>query len=371
MRSSSGSVTKPLTNNQILKKLKLDPDWPGTKFRLNSRGMVIFELDHWAHPDKQTQEWEDRALEDMPTAVEFRREHKRDWTSASGTTYFPEYAKRKEHFARRVNGLLSAPVARGWDFGYWGWACVWMQYSKQYDRVAVLRELFATEWNTDEFAMCVKYFSGQCALEELRDFPPAFDYVHEYEEMTMKRPDIYPPGPWFPNPLEAEEPIIFHDFAGPEATAVKTVVTEKGERTDKEILEGLGIGLYIHGTRIQARERVWRRLMRDREDGKPGLWVDPSCRILHRALGGALIRKEATPAKPTPEEHKKDGLTDHIYEGASYAIIEICPAIEKKFLEKMSIDEVIPYHDTSRSRKRGRQRILPRRTMRGSKRPRV
>lgn len=362
MISTTGSVVKPLGRKTILRKLNLNTQYPGVKFRLNSRNMVIMELDHWAHPDKQTQEWEDLARAEMPSEVEFRREHKRDWTSASGKTYFPEYARKKEHYARRVGGLLDAPVARGWDFGYWGLACAWMQYSSKFDRVAILRELFAVEWNTDDFGMAVKYFSGHASLESLRDFPKAFDHVHEYAVMSEKRPDIYPPAPWFPSPLE--EPIVFWDFSGPEATAVRPLENERGERTDQEILMGLGIHLSIHGSRIKSRERVWRRLMRDREDGKPGLWVDPSCRILHMALGGRLVRKEATEANPTPEEHKKDGLTDHLYEAASYAIIEICPALEKRFQDKIHQDHRPAFHDTRRNRRGARQRLLPRRTLR-------
>ena len=361
-KASIGTLLPVLKTEEIFEKLELETalHYPGANFRPNSRNFVIFELDQWAHPDKQTTEWEEQARAEM-SEVEFRREHKRDWTSAAGKSYMPEFARNKEHFIREAKGLINAPVIRGWDFGFGGgFACIWMQYSEKDDRVVILRELYQPGINTDEFGMLVRYFSGQAPLDMLRDYRRSWEFIQEYQDISAKRPELYPPGPWFTPSYE--NPQIFYDFSGPEATNVRPIETESGDRTDQEILKSVGIYISIHGTRIEARDRIWRRMMRDGPDGKPLLWVSRCCRILLKGLGGGLVFKKPTPNDPHPEKYLKDGLTDHVFEAASYAIIEVVPSVDQKRRKTMDPEITrVPYHDISPRRRQG---IISRRRQR-------
>jgi len=85
--------------------------------RRTTRAIVI-EVDYFANPDKD-EEWATKARAKMPSETAFRRELCRDWTSAAGDAFYPEFRDKKERFVFVCKGMLDAPIYRGWDFG-WG-----------------------------------------------------------------------------------------------------------------------------------------------------------------------------------------------------------------------------------------------------------
>ena len=101
----------------------------GFSIRRTSRGWLVVEIDPWANP-KKDEAWLEQRRRRAVSEVAFRREHLRDWTSAGGLSFYPEFMERPGRYIRRAPGLIDGlPVIRGWDFGYRRPALVWLQYS--------------------------------------------------------------------------------------------------------------------------------------------------------------------------------------------------------------------------------------------------
>jgi hypothetical protein len=256
--------------------------------------------------------------------VAYRREYLRDWTSAGGQSFYPEFMERPQRYILRAPGLIQGqPVVRGWDFGYRRPACVWLQYSPMSGRVWVLRELLGQNVDTHSFRDLVLYLSGERSMDYLLKRPVAVEWVN-----ALRANPRLPSPPWFDL---TGEPIQFIDYAGPEALQRRAAVEgEDSARVDSEILGEEGIRLGVYHVTVKAREKIVRRLLMTKPDGHPGLIVDPSCRDLALGLGGRIVFAKATPEDPLPAGPKKDGYYEHLHDALGYALCNVVPATEER-----------------------------------------
>jgi len=292
----------------------------GFNVRRNSSGYAIVEVDLEADPDKRSPAFIEELHRRQPNQREFEREFKRNWTIAAGESFYPEFVNNgaEKAYVQPIAHLIAGPIFRAWDFGFRRPACVWFQVDPETERVWVIRELLASNINTWAFADLVLYLSGEIGLHELSE---------DTEQDVMKWVDRIcgderlPNAPWFE---WAGIPPRFVDLCGPEVSKMNSHFDKDSkENTDAEILEGRGIFVSITSAQWQARENVMRKLLRVKEDGYPGLLVDPCCRILVEALGGALCYALPSLSNPMPDAPAKNGTHDNIHDALSYGLVQV------------------------------------------------
>lgn len=300
---------------------KAPPEIPGwTVRRVHGTGpgdptFTLVEVDYWADPDRD-EAWAKRQRAMMGSERAWKREFMRDWTTAAGTPFYPEFVTAPTTFVRRAVNLLPGPVVRGWDFGYRKPACCWMQYSHQSQRLFVFRELMPENLDTYAFRDLVLWCSGQRDLGDLRGRSRAIEWARKL------RDGKHPP-PWFPVGT------TFIDYAGPEALQrTASVEHEAAARTDADILALEDIQLEVYSVRLAAREQVIRRLLQARPDGVPGLLFDPSCKLLIEGFNGGISYPDETPGNKTPTNPRKDGIYEHLHDALGYAASQIVPVDE-------------------------------------------
>jgi hypothetical protein len=283
----------------------------------------VVEIDPWANP-KKDEAWLEARRRRAVNEVAFKREYLRDWTSAGGQPFYPEFMSRPERYIRRAIGLIEGqPIVRGWDFGYRRPACVWFQYSPQSGRVWVLRELLGQNIDTHSFRDLVLYLSGERTMDYLLKRPMAVQWVNG----ILANPKM-PPPPWFE---AVGAPVQYLDYAGPEALQRRAAVEgESAARVDMDILAEEGIRLGVYHVSVKAREKIIRRLMGIKPDGHPGIIVDPSCKDLCLGLGGRIVFKRATTDDPMPDGPQKDGYYDNLHEALGYGLCNVVPVTEER-----------------------------------------
>lgn len=289
----------------------------GVKIRRvnGTRTYTVMEIDYWADPAKD-EAWADRQRKLMPSNNAWRREYCRDWTTASGTAFYPEFAMQKERYIRPAVGLLAdEPVVRSWDFGYRRPGVLWMQFARKSRRLWVLRELLPENLDTYSLRDLVLYLSGQRRFEDIAHRTRAVEWLRVLEAAGQ------PPAPWFAADTR------FWDYSGPEALKVSASVEgEHANRTDAAILQSEGIHLEMFSSSLAAREQIVRRLLMVRADGQPGIWIDPSCRRLIEGMSGGIAFAQATALNPIPTGPRKDGYYEHLHDCLGYAVVNLIPA---------------------------------------------
>jgi hypothetical protein len=291
--------------------------YPGLHFRRYGE-WVILGLDHWADPDKDAA-WVEAERGRYRDQRKFRREILRDWSSAAGTPFYPEWADHGGHetHVRRATGLLAgAPLVRGWDFGQRYPACVWLQYDPAARRVWYLRELMLANIPGPTFADIVLCLSGQLPFESLSTY--ARQILRQVEA------DSGLEAPWFGGPGVA--PIPFLDWGGHEALQQRAEVAEDSEeRSSAQILEARGVYLETNYGAVRSGHQIMRDLLCVADDGQPGAWFDPACRILIQGVAGNITYAAPTPSNPIQEKIRKDGYFDHLHEAALYPLPSLVP----------------------------------------------
>lgn len=297
----------------------LEPAIPGFNVRRTSKGIVVVEIDPWADPAKDAA-WLEAKRRKMPSEVAFRREYLRDWTSAAGTPYYPEFSESPKRYICACTGLVPGqPIIRGWDFGYRRPACVWFQPSPNKGRVWFLREVMGENIDTHSFRDLVLYLSGQLDIEDLKRRPKALAKVQAIRE----NPKL-PPPPWFSH---SPEGLRFIDYAGPEA--LKRHPEAEGDdaaRVDAEILQRGGIHLRTFYTTPKGRAKIMRRLLLVQADGHPGALFDPACRELVMGMGGFIVFAKPTKEQPESNDPQKDGYYENLHDAAGYGLAGELPA---------------------------------------------
>lgn len=316
-------------------KVKYRADIEGFNIRWTQRGFCVLEVDYNADPQKRTKAWF-KSERRKYTERDWKREMLRDWTTAEGDAFFPEFATRPDAYTMKCPCILDGPVVRGWDFGYRAPACVWMQVSPK-GRVMILREILPFNTEVHEFRDLVRYLSGQVSFEYLikNNRLRAMHWVHKVQEAKEWPYNQYPKPPWFKGVTE------WLDFGGHEARGTKSIQSahnEKPEVNDLAVLASGGINLNSDYMQKNAREYKVRRLLGSLDDGYAGLLVDPAAALLLAAFKGALAYPKATPVNPSPRDPAKDGVYDNIWDAASYGVgnsVEISDTRDVKPLRRI------------------------------------
>jgi hypothetical protein len=287
---------------------------PGIVVRRTSRGVTVVEIDPWADPAKD-ENWLAAQRRKYPSSVAFRREMLRDWTSSAGEPYYPEFDARL-HVVDVGRELPDLTVDRGWDFGWRAPAVVWTMYSREQDRMVVVRELCPNNIDTASLCALVRYLSGEWPLMMLNKHPRALEVLAE-----LKRNGRIPEPPWFAPGTE------FRDFAGPEATKISaTVAGDKAARTDAQVLFGMGVHLSMMAVSLEASENVIRRLLKPREgDQPPGLLFDRACHTLVRGFGGGLAWTAIGGGGVY-----KDGRYENPHDALRYVASQVVPLVHEE-----------------------------------------
>lgn len=182
-----------------------------------------------------------------PDPNDWAREMEINFFVAEGRRVFPQFTEETHgsdapYNRRRV-------MYRGWDFG-WHTPCCLMAQVDGKDRLVVLREIVGSQQTTRDFA---QHVIDRCAE-------------------------------WFPQHAAG-----FEDLCDPAGQQVQTIESEKSERRDIEVLNGLGIfPRYEHGWSRKDGRALVHQLLRIRTDRTPSLYVNVvNCSVLVRAfLGG-------------------------------------------------------------------------------------
>lgn len=301
---------------------------PGLHLRRTSKGWTVVSLDHWAD-DAKDAAWAAKQEAGYDDPRQYRREIKRDWGSAAGTPFYPQWSMSggtSTHVKRAPGLLAGAPIVRGWDFGQRNPACVWMQYDKERRRLWYLRELSLQGISTHTFRDLVLYYSGQLAEDEMTGT------VRQWVQSLTSLPnDDRFRDPFFRT--TPRHPIRYIDWGGHEAVEEQANVAEESEeRSAAKVLAARGIDLQIQYGAVRSAHMHVRELMGVREDGWPGLLCDPHCALLIEGFDGQLVYKPGTPGTPAPEEIKKDQVYSHVHEAALYPVGDLVEGEGEKVL---------------------------------------
>lgn len=304
----------------------------GLRFRYNSLGYLVMELDYWADPAKAKPEWAQRERKKFHEK-QWRREMGRDWSTSSGDAFYPEFQIAPARYTQEIDGLVAgAPVVRGYDLGFRAPVCVFMQASRV-GRIAVLREIVLKDISAHNFRDLVKYCSGEVELEYLYEHGRT-RALHWLDRMVKNK---LPEPPWFAPGTR------FVDYASPECYAVRSIEGEASERNDYEVFAAGGIVFGVLATRIKAREEVIRRLLGVLPDGKAGIIFDPvGAPDCIRMMNGGLAYKRATKMNPLPTEPAKDGFFDNIHDALGYGLVNIAPVVDNQSREEPMEPETAP-----------------------------
>lgn len=296
----------------------------GMTKRYTPSGWCAVGLDYYADPRKGP-EWLREQRKGMDHRL-FLREIMRDWGSAAGNPFYPEYQLHggdKTH-VRRCPGLLQGqPVLRGWDFGERHPACVWAQYDPTGRRIWVLRELMLPEqdayFNIRTFRDLVLFLSGELPFIEcgqaVRDLITRLENDDHYGKLPM---------PWFRN--EGAVPIQWLDFSGTEANQPAGAVAQDSlEQTKADVLAGRGVYLTQQYGAVRSGADLMRDLLALGADGWSNCLIDPACPIVRDALKTHVTYETGTPQRPEREIPRKDGFYEHLHEALLYTLPSVVP----------------------------------------------
>lgn len=221
------------------------------------------------HPDPVIREralaWKQDAQRAMADEHRWQQEMEINWWTAQGARVFPEFSEA----LHAPLPLLPNPrrvLYRAWDFGWHAPACLIATIDRK-DRLLVLREIVGREESTRDFAQRV---IARCA-------------------------EWYPT--WGPG---------WQDFCDPAGQMVKTLESEKSERRDVEVLNGLGIHpSWEYGWSRKDGRSLIHQLLILRTDQSPGMFVDPrNCPTMLQGFLGKYVYPETKDGRvrDEPEE---------------------------------------------------------------------
>jgi hypothetical protein len=223
------------------------------------------------HPDpeiaRRASEWLEAQKRAWPDPNDFQREYELSFFNAKGARVFPQFSSITHH--RALEMQRSRVVYRAWDFGWWTPVCLFAQIDRE-GRLCILRELVGHKQTTRDFATDVIARSAE----------------------------------WFPLHTPG-----FEDYCDPAGLQVKSIDSEKNERRDIEVLNGLGIWpKYEYGWSRKDGRTLIHQLLALRADKTPSLYVDQAaCKVLSEAFAGRYVFPETQNGKlredPNDEEH--------------------------------------------------------------------
>lgn len=318
---------------------------PGFEVKVTERNHTVVKIHYTADEAKRSGPGLAKMRADQPDEARFRREYEIDWSIRSGDAYYQVISTNPKRFIRRAPGLIrNRPVIRGWDFGGRHPACVWMQVDPNY-RVWILRELMAGDCDTYQFRDVVMYLSGQMPYDTLvqRRHEKALAIVENIRTgrtaYHMDLPEYARQTPWF-------EDGHYQDWTGHEGNISSGLVKAGEARTPCEILEAEGLAVQPRYVGVEGREDVLRGLLLTRQDGNPGLLLDPACPILIEAFSGGItyelgkkhveVPDGIAASRDVPAKHP---WFSHLHEAAGYGIVNTVPVALTHVVESADMDQ--------------------------------
>lgn len=265
------------------------PEWLEQPFRgayawYNSKGWRVLALHYTADPDKcpeteKGQQWIAAAKGAMPNERDWKREYELDFTVSAGEPFYTQFS-RTTHVARCTFDP-DLPLLRGWDFGRGHPACVWAQLGRD-QILRILYSLIGTNLNIYRFAPLV--------ITETNARFPGVATVSD-----------------FGDPSGAQE-------------------TDKGATTAVLMIE-FGINIhYRHSWKEEGEKMIEQRLL-VREDGNPGLLLDPINKSLIDGFAGGFELDSQHIARTDTTKllsrSKKDGFYDHLMDALRYLVVNM------------------------------------------------
>jgi hypothetical protein len=290
----------------------------GISLRRNeSKNVTIVRIEHIADPAKRSPEWEREAAKPYPSMADFRREMKIDRSSNAGRPFYPGFAENPKRYVKAIPHLLDYPIIRGWDAGRRNPACCWIQYNRRQRRVWVIRELSPNDADMFVFRDLVKYLSGQLAYDSLLAHNTPSGSNRAYEILNELKQDAdYPAQPWFTGKHS------FVDCGGHEFVRPGPGLTKAGEpQVAAEILALGDIFIQPPYSFKKSRYEIIRGLSKIRNDGLPGMFIDPACPFLIRGFTqGGIVYAKGTDKNPDPNEPAVSEWS-HIHDALGYALV--------------------------------------------------
>jgi len=317
----------------------------------NPQGARVLVLRLGADPD-DTPEWinEQRRSYD---ARKWRREMEGDWSTPSGDPYFPGFSEiGKDKFVHVATRLIGGPVFRSFDFGRRRPACTWFQYSAKSDRAWLLREFMPHEIQTHEFRDAVRFLSGEIEYDAIPD--RAKRWADAY---AAKPSGAHCAPPWFPLGTK------FIDLAGKEALQGQANAVRPEEAITRDIFLAGGIPLIIVNPQVLGRNQIIDRMLMVRDDGWPGLFLDPQAEECIEGFDGGFSYPVRSKANPVPNKPKDDGHYINLLDAIGYGFSGVIPADKPKaapepvllgyrghdpVYSKAETDEVVPWYENRR-----------------------
>jgi len=285
--------------------------------RNEDRNVTIARIEHTADPAKRSDAWLEATRKPYASSAEFKREILIDRSTNIGRPFHPQFVEFPRRYLLRCMLLpKNTPIVRGWDFGGANPACIWGTWSKKSRRFWVLRELLGIDIDTYQFRDLVRYLSGQLSLDSIKHHTRAMQML---EEMKLERA-YYDPNkqhgfPWF------EGRHSFLDFAGNEGLIGGRGLQRVDEaKTAADILSLGDIILYSRQVLHAVRTQVVNGLSRTREDGWPGLIIDPACKLLWEGLVGGIVYAKVTQQNQDPSEPAAHAVYSHLYDALGYSV---------------------------------------------------
>ena len=275
----------------------------------NALGFIPIWCHYSTDPDKwpenpdpvkaeAAQKWLELQRKAYPDPNDFAREFEISWWVGKGTRVFPQFTERV-HMAP-LQHRRGRVVYRGWDFGFHAPVILAAQIDTK-DRLLVLREMVGSQTTTSDFAHRV-----------IKDCAAA----------------------WPQNSAGYE------DFCDPAGQQIKSVESEKSERRDVEVLNGMGIfPKYEWGWSRKDGRSLVHQLLQVRTDGSPGLLVDPAgCPILAQAFLGRYVYPETKDGKV----HEDPDDKTHPYADVMAALRYLVTGLHQKLGLRRPVQNRVP-----------------------------
>ncbi len=261
------------------------------------------------------------------TDPDYMRERQRNWSVGRGTGYFQQFASNPERYILRGDEtgrmFKDQPIHRGRDFGERRPACIWLQKDPTRPRIYVHHELLGEHIGAHDFRDITMYISGELTMDQMnltcQQRLADIDAAH--------RAKGWPTTPWFPglnNRPGDMRPFIYEDWSSWEARKTSSLVATDAEaKTDEDVLAARGIFLQLFAGKPYDMGKVLIYLLRDQDDGLPGIFISEHCPLLIEAFSGALQYRKPTINNPEPGEWAKNGVHDNVIEALGHAVANI------------------------------------------------
>ena len=251
---------------------------PGLTIYDNSLGFVCIRLHYVADPDKnpdhpdpvcaeRARAWLLEARRSYPDPNDWEREMEINFFVGKGTRVFPQFTETV-HCQTVIPYARFKTIYRAWDFGWHCPICLVIQVDPK-ERLLVLHEFIGSAQTTREFG---EHVVDRCAR-------------------------LYP-----------NHGAGYVDYCDPAGQQVKSIESERNERRDVEVLNGIGIfPTYEYGWSRKDGRTLIHQLLALRHDQTPGLFISQgSCPLLVQAFLGQYVYPERKLDQRIAEEPNDD-----------------------------------------------------------------